>query len=113
MSDDILDGQGSQSNFTGNRTLPNATAALVLGIISIATCWLYGLPGLVCGIIAIVLHNKDKKIYAEDPVAYNQSFKNSKAGFVCAIIGMSLSALFLIYLIVVFAILGSALLNLR
>ena len=39
--------------------LPNATAVLVLGILSIVTCWLYGIPGIIMGIIAIVLAQKE------------------------------------------------------
>ncbi|MGV3630387.1 MAG: CCC motif membrane protein [Bacteroidota bacterium] len=105
---DVLDNLGSSNNFTGNKTLPNATASLVLGIISIATCWIYGLPGIVCGIIAIVLHNKDKKIYMDDPQSYQMSYKNLKAGYICGIIGLSLSAFFILYIIVVFALVGTA-----
>lgn len=73
--------------------LPNATAVLVLGICSIATCWLWGIPGLACGIIALVLHKKDKAMYQSNPAKYAQSYKNSQAGFICAIIGVSLSAI--------------------
>jgi hypothetical protein len=105
--DEILDNKDTRSMFTGEKTLPNATATLVLGIISIVTCWLYAIPGIVCGIIALVLFAKDKKIYQEDPMSYNASFKNAKAGQVCAIIGLCLSALMFIYLIVVLAFLGS------
>ncbi|MCE3294929.1 MAG: hypothetical protein K0R65_643 [Crocinitomicaceae bacterium] len=105
---DVLDNLGTSNNFTGNKVLPNATATLVLGIISIATCWIYGLPGLICGIIAIVLHNKDKKIYMEDPQSYEASYKNLKAGYICGIIGLSLSALFILYIIIVLSILGTA-----
>lgn len=104
---ELLDGQGTQSNFSGGgKKLPNATGSLVLGIVSIATCWLYALPGIVCGIIAIALHMKDKRIYAEDPVAYQLSFKNSKAGFICGIIGLCLSSLYIIWIIVFLAALG-------
>lgn len=110
---DIIDNLNSQNNFQGNKNLPNATAALVLGIISIVTCWLYGIPGIICGIIAIILHNKDKKIYLEDPTAYQQSYKNSKAGLVCGIIGLCLSALFILYIVVVLVVIGSAFMNFR
>lgn len=105
--DEILDNKDTRSMFTGEKTLPNATATLVLGIISIVTCWLYAVPGIVCGIIALVLFAKDKKIYQEDPMSYNSSFKNAKAGQVCAIIGLCLSALMFIYFIIVLAFLGS------
>ncbi len=110
---DIIDNLNSQNNFQGNKNLPNATAALVLGIISIVTCWLYGIPGIICGIIAIILHNKDKKIYLEDPTAYQQSYKNSKAGLVCGIIGLCLSALFILYIVIVLVAVGTAFMNIR
>lgn len=91
------------------KTLPNATATLVLGICSIVGCFLYGIPGIACGIIAIVLHGKDKKIYQTDPEAYRKSYGNSKAGLITGIIGLSLSILWIIYLIAIFAFFGAAL----
>ena len=97
MENDILD--------PGNlvqKPLPNATATLVLGIISLVTCIFYGVPGIACGIIAIVLHKKDKQLYATNPQAYEASFKNSKAGFICGIIGLSLSVLFILFLVIYF-----------
>ncbi len=94
-----LDGIGSLSN----KNLPNATAVLVLGILSIVTCWIYGVIGIILGIIALSLHKKDKELYASDTAGYGNSFKNSQAGKICAIIGLSLSALFLIYIIFVIA----------
>ena len=91
-------------------TLPNATAALVLGIISIPTCFCYGIVGLACGIIAIILGSKAVKLYKENPGVYNpSSFSNANAGKVCGIIGVILSALFLVYIIVVLVIYGMAL----
>ena len=90
----------SLDDFNGNQKLPNATATLVLGIISIALCWAAGIPGIICGIIAIVLYRKDKKLYDAAPSKYVEaSFKNAKAGFICGIIGLSFSALYLIYYI--------------
>ena len=80
--------------------LPNAAAVLVLGILSIITCWLWGIPGIIMGIIAISLHKKNKTLYLSNKAKYEQSFKNSKAGFVCGIIGLCLSALMIIYSIV-------------
>lgn len=86
----------------GSKNLPNATAVLVLGILSIVSCWLYGIIGVILGIIAIVLHKKDKAVYATNPAMYEQSFKNSKAGNVCGIIGLILSGLFFLYIIFAF-----------
>jgi hypothetical protein len=88
--------------------LPNATAVLVLGILSIVTCWLYGIPGIIMGIIAISMHKKDKALYLSNKAKYGQSFKNSKAGFICGIIGLSLSALWIIYLVVVLLFVAGA-----
>lgn len=85
----------------GNKNVPNGTAVLVLGILSIVMCWTYGVLGLVLGIVAIVLHKKDKAVYLTNPSVYEQSFKNSKAGNVCAIIGLILSALFIVYIIAI------------
>jgi len=95
------------------QALPNATGVLVMGIISIAVCWCYGIAGLALGIISIVLSNKSKKLYEENPELYTESsYKNMKAGRICAIVGTSLSGAYLvfiiIYLLAVGALVGSA-----
>ena len=92
--------------FQQQRPLPNATIVLVLGIISIVACCFYGL-GIILGIVAIVLAAKDKKLFAAEPELYTaSSLKNLNAGRVCGIIGLSLSALYLILIIVVIATFG-------
>jgi hypothetical protein len=104
--DDLLDpGVTNQANSNGGQDgkLPSANATLTLGIISIVGCFLYALPGLICGISALVLHKKDREMYKSDPVRYEQSYKNAKAGYVCAIIGTSLSAAYILFLIFAFA----------
>jgi len=89
--------------------VPNSTGVLVLGILSIVTCFCYGLFGVVFGIIAIVLATKGTAIYNATPERYSlSSFNNLKAGKICAIIGLSLSALYLIFLIIYIAIVGLA-----
>lgn len=57
----------SLDDFGGNQKLPNATATLVLGIVSIATCIFYGIPGIICGIIAIVSYKKIRNFIAHTP----------------------------------------------
>ena len=90
-------------------SVPNSTAVLVLGILSIVTCWCLGVVGLTLGIIALVLANKATKLYQTNPSEYSEaSFKNMKAGRICAIVGTSLSALYVLYLIVYFLIIGAA-----
>lgn len=100
--DDLLDTQGADGGFQAPASLPNATTVLVLGIISLVGCALYGIPGLVCGIIAIILHKKDKAVYLTNPAKYEASFKTSRAGQICGIVGVSLSAAFILFLIVYF-----------
>jgi hypothetical protein len=96
------------SNPLNQQALPNATAVLVLGILSIVFCFCYGIVGAALGIIAIVLASKANKLYASSPDTYTQSsFKNMKAGRVCAIIGLCLSSLYLIYFIIVISFYGA------
>jgi hypothetical protein len=95
-----LDIQNTNMSKGEEKILPNATAVLVLGIISIIGCVFYGIPGLVCGIIALVLHQKNKLIYTHNPQLYETSWKNSKAGYICAVIGVSISALYFIFALI-------------
>ncbi|MEI6348626.1 MAG: CCC motif membrane protein [Bacteroidota bacterium] len=89
--------------------VPNATAVLVLGILSIVFCWCYGIIGLVLGIIALVLANKGTALYQENPAQYTEgSFKNLKAGKVCSIVGLSISALYLVIVIFYIVVIGVA-----
>lgn len=95
-----------QLNTPVQKPLPNSTAVLVLGIVSIVLCWCWGL-GLITGIIAMVLAAKDKRLYAANPDAYTQaSLKNLNAGRICAIIGLVLSLLYVVYIIVIIGMFG-------
>lgn len=77
--------------------LPNATAVLVLGIVSIATCCT-GVIGLGCGITALVLARKGFNFYNEDPMLYTKnSYNNLNSGKICGIVGICLSALPTLY----------------
>ena len=90
--------------------LPNATAVLVLGILSIVACWCFGLVGLIMGIIALVMASKSTKEYNENYGHYSESsYKNMQAGKVCAIIGTCLSGIILIYYIFYIFVIGAAL----
>ncbi len=85
---------------TNQQNLPNSTAILVLGIISIVGCVTWGVIGLVCGIVALALYKKDKERYIETPDAYTESsFNNINTGRICAIIGVSLSSAMFLFLI--------------
>ena len=83
-----------------NQTVPNSTAVLVLGILSIVLCWCYGIVGIALGIIALVLASKGKEALQSKPEIYSMSsINNLKAGKICAIIGLSLSALTILYML--------------
>lgn len=94
------------------QNLPNATAVLVLGIISIVGCFCYGLVGLICGIIALVLAKKDLARYRISPAEYSaSSYNNLKAGRVCAIIGTILSGVYMVVVIIYLATIGTIILS--
>lgn len=97
-------------NTSGNQpaNLPNATASLVLGIISIVGAFCYGVVGVICGIIGLVMANKDRKAYQATPELYSaSSFSTSNAGRVCSIIGLILGSLFVIIMIIYFIVFGA------
>ena len=89
--------------------VPNSAAVLVLGILSIVLCFCYGLIGMTLGIIALVLASEGTTIYKANPNAYSlTSYNNLKAGKICAIIGVVLSAIYLIFIVIYIHILGAA-----
>ncbi|WP_262152284.1 CCC motif membrane protein [Chryseobacterium foetidum] len=87
------------------QSLPNATAVLVLGILSLVSCICYGIPGIICGVIALILYSKDKKLYMKDPQLYN-NYSNLNTGRILAIIGLVLGALFLAFMIFYISLIG-------
>jgi hypothetical protein len=92
-----------QQGFGGQRDVSNATAILVLGIISIVTAFCYGIPGIGCGIAALIMGNKAKKEYEANPSMYTESsWNNAKAGRICGIIGLILGGLMLLVVVLYF-----------
>lgn len=96
--------------FGSQRTLPNSVGVLVLGICSIVFCCVcYGIIGLTCGIIALILAAKAKKMYEANPNDFTvSSFKNMNAGRICSMIGTILSAIILLIMLILFITVGSA-----
>ncbi|MFN4007100.1 MAG: CCC motif membrane protein [Chitinophagaceae bacterium] len=89
------------------RALPNGTASLVLGILSIVSCFCYGIVGIILGIVGLILANKDLKLYQASPELYTEgSYKNVKIGRICSIIGLALSFVYLILVIAIIASVG-------
>lgn len=92
--------QTGNYNFNSQH-LPNATAVLVLGILSILGAFCYGI-GIILGIIGLLISNKDRKLYLTAPELYSPtSYANLKAGRTCSIIGLILSVIIIIFVIVV------------
>ena len=87
------------------QTAPNATLILILGILSILSCCCGGLPGLILGVVALILAKKSKEDYTANPELYS-GYNNVKTGRILAIIGIALSAIYLIATIIFFAVYG-------
>ena len=94
----------------GNKQmLPNSTAVLVLGIVSIVgVICTQGILGIVLGIIGLVLSGTSMKMYKDHPELYTESsVKNLKAGKICSIIGVSLGGA-LMLMVILLILLGLA-----
>lgn len=90
----VEDHFGGRAGPKGNKidALPDSTAILILGILSILGGFCYGITGVFVGIIALVMANKPERLYRMEPNRYTvNSYNNLKAGKVCAIIGLCLS----------------------
>lgn len=87
-----------------NQKLPNATAVLVLGILSILTCMCYG-GGLIFGVIALFLAASDQKLYRLTPDKFT-NYQNLNVGRILAIIGLILSVLMILMMIWIISIVG-------
>jgi hypothetical protein len=109
---DLLSGVYTEGR--GTTALPNATASLVLGILSLVLslllwCLFYVeiLP-LILGIIGMVLAGKDKKLYDAAPEMYSRaSYNNSNAGKICSIIAVCISLLVLVVFTLIIIAAGS------
>lgn len=84
-----------------------ATAALVLGIISVALAWFgySAIVGLVCGIIALVLGIQIRKAGQAEGFELTG---NAKAGFVLGIIGVILNAVMFVACVLIIGAFGAA-----
>ncbi|MDL2322421.1 hypothetical protein LJC52_00350 [Bacteroidales bacterium OttesenSCG-928-A17] len=93
--------------------LPNANAILILGISSlVGCCFSYGLIGLVCSIIALVMAKSAEDLYQQNPGYYTESsYKNMGTGKTCATISLILSILTVIATIVGLVLFGTAVLS--
>ena len=88
-----------------NNKLPNANIVLILGILSVITCICYGIFGIIFGIIALVLAQKDMKLDRSNEIVYT-NYQTVNIGRVLAIIGIVLGVLFILLIIWVINIVG-------
>ena len=89
------------------RELPNATSVLVLGILSIVFFWCYGAVGIIMSIISLALSGSSLRLYRDDPDPSRWiGYENLRAGRVCAIIGLCLSSLFLLWCLYIIFVSG-------
>ncbi len=101
--------QNSKTNMETKQPLPNATAVLVLGILSIVCSCFF--VGLVLGIIGLVLSKQGRRMYKENPSLY-EGYSNLNAGYIMSIIGTCLGGLYVVYWIIIVAIMGGTAMSL-
>lgn len=85
------------------KQLPNASAVLVLGILSIVTsCFMIG---LVLGIVGLIISAEPNRMYRQSPDLW-LGYGNLNAGRIMCIIGVIIGGLLILYMISMFLIFG-------
>ncbi|MCE5277947.1 MAG: GYF domain-containing protein [Planctomycetaceae bacterium] len=87
----------------GERNSGYAVASLVLGILAIPTCLCYGLPGVICGILAVVFSSMAQRQIEAGGVSAS-SAGLAKAGKICGWIGLGLSLVAVIGIVIAFVV---------
>jgi len=82
---------------TRQKELPDATAVLILGILSLVFCWFVG---FVLGIVAVALASGARRVYYANPDEFTESsFRNLQVGRVCGIIGICIGLAVLAFIL--------------
>lgn len=84
------------------QNLPNANMVLILGIASILLCWWHFISfvGIVLAIVALIMANKETRLYYQYPGVYSESsLNNVKTGRICALIGLIISLIIFAFVI--------------
>ncbi|HOK37417.1 MAG: CCC motif membrane protein [Bacteroidales bacterium] len=89
------------NNYLYQQNLPNSSAILTFGILSILTiCCCGSFVPTIFAVIALAMAGKPLQLYKQNPGQYTySSYNNIKTGKICAIIGLILSILVLIIFI--------------
>lgn len=97
----------SQMNYQYNNSVTSnspgygySIGSMVCGICGLISCWCYGFPGVILGIVALILYFKSKKMDG------GVSNAMAKAGMVCGIISLILGVIYVAYVIFAFVVLG-------
>lgn len=84
----------AESTSTARRPLPNAVAVLLLGIFAFLFSVLYGVPGFLCAVIALLLSRPGKRLRRQSPDSYTAgSWRLIVTGRVLATMGLVISLL--------------------
>lgn len=85
-------------------TLPGASNALTMGILSIVGCFICCGPfAAIFSFIGISSANKAKRLYQENPGMYT-GYENAKTGKVLSYVGLALSLIYLLFFILYFTV---------
>lgn len=80
--------------------LPHSSTVLILGILSIFLFCFAGIVSLIMGILALILAQQANQEYQKAPQLYTlSSYQNVQSGKTCAIVGLLLSVLSLVFII--------------
>lgn len=88
-----------------NQKLQKATLTIVFGLLSIMTCWILGFVGIIFGVVALVISKKDLALLKENPKLYSNG-STLLIGRVLAGIGISISTLYLGFILFVYTVIG-------
>ena len=89
--------------------LPNATTVQVVGILALVLFWVYGIVGLVLGIIAWIMGNTQRNLYYSAPGMYSEgSLSRVNVGRTCGIIAVCLSVLVVLFVLLFMGLLVTA-----
>ena len=106
-------GQASAENSVAGDsadTLPNSSTVLVLGILSILLCWIYGVLSIILGIVGMVLASSAENEYHARPHLYSESsYRNLRAGKFCSTLGLVLGILSFLVIILWMLLFGAIL----
>ena len=86
----------AQKPNTIQTVIPKSIGCMILGISSIPGAFVFGIGGIICGILALFFYKKGKNAYDTNPEIYKQSALSFlKTGKITGIIGLILSVCYL------------------